>query len=385
MGSSPRTQQEVRGGGRAGRYCSPRQPGHPRMRAAGAHPLLDRSMDAGRRPGRVASGSQRAGGRGTAGGGPVDDEREAEDRGETSSASRRSATSTAPRPRRARFQPLFAQVAEQADVLAALRRPDRLRPARGGARAGRGAGGGREDPGGRGAGQPRLRVRPRTRSGRSSTEAGVTVLDGDACEIRGVGFAGVKGFGGGFGRGTLGAWGEPAIKAFVQEAVDEALKLESALARLRTPQRIAVLHYSPIRGHGRGRAAGDLPVPRLQPAGGAAQPLPGDGRVPRPRPPRRARGPHRGGVPVYNVALPLMRQIFADGLPFRVIELPSAPTQPEAPAGKASRPGRSGSRIARERGHSDLRKAPVPPSWFTVKPGRLELASPDGSGCPKGG
>ena len=46
-----------------------------------------------------------------------------------------------------------------------------------------------------------------------------------------------------------------------------------------------------------------------------------------------------GGVPVYNVALPLMRQIFADGLPFRVIELPSTPTQPEAPAGKASRPG----------------------------------------------
>ena len=33
----------------------------------------------------------------------------------------------------------------------------------------------------------------------------------------------------------------------MQEAIDEALKLESALARLRTPQRVAVLHYSPIR------------------------------------------------------------------------------------------------------------------------------------------
>src|SRR6476659_1873463 len=80
------------------------------------------------------------------------------------------------------------------------------------------------------------------------TDAGVTVLDGDACELQGVGFAGVKGFCGGFGRGALGPWGETAVKAFVQEAVDEALKLEAALARLRTPKRVALLHYSPIRG-----------------------------------------------------------------------------------------------------------------------------------------
>src|SRR5262249_3600108 len=76
---------------------------------------------------------------------------------------------------------------------------------------------------------------------------GITVLDGDADVARGVGFAGVRGFAGGFGRGTLGAWGERATKAFVQEAIDEALKLESALARLRTKSRIAVLHYAPIR------------------------------------------------------------------------------------------------------------------------------------------
>src|SRR4030095_12488160 len=78
-------------------------------------------------------------------------------------------------------------------------------------------------------------------------DAGVTVLDGEATEVQGVGFAGVKGFAGGFGRGALGPWGEVAIKHFVQEAVDEALNLESALARLRTPQRIALLHYAPIR------------------------------------------------------------------------------------------------------------------------------------------
>src|SRR3712207_3339713 len=73
------------------------------------------------------------------------------------------------------------------------------------------------------------------------------MLDGDSYEFHGVGFAGVKGFCGGFGRGALGFWGEPAIKAFVREALDEALKLESALARLRTQHKIALLHYAPIQ------------------------------------------------------------------------------------------------------------------------------------------
>ena len=79
-------------------------------------------------------------------------------------------------------------------------------------------------------------------------DVGVHVLDGDTCELLGVGFAGIKGFAGGFGRGALGPWGEPVIKQFVQEAISEALKLESALARLRTPHKIALMHYSPVVG-----------------------------------------------------------------------------------------------------------------------------------------
>ena len=66
------------------------------------------------------------------------------------------------------------------------------------------------------------------------TDAGIVVLDGDAYETHGIGIAGVKGFGGGFGKRALGPWGETIIKQFVREAVDEALKLEAALARLRT-------------------------------------------------------------------------------------------------------------------------------------------------------
>jgi Icc-related predicted phosphoesterase len=78
--------------------------------------------------------------------------------------------------------------------------------------------------------------------------AGVTVLGEQAVVIKDVGFAGVKGFLGGFGRGELGAFGEAPIKAFVDAALDEARKLENALRSLKTERNVAVLHYSPIAG-----------------------------------------------------------------------------------------------------------------------------------------
>lgn len=78
------------------------------------------------------------------------------------------------------------------------------------------------------------------------TDGGVKMLDGTAYERDDVGFAGTKGFLGGFGRGALTAFGEPEVKAFVQAAIDEALKLERALAQLRSRKRVVVLHYAPI-------------------------------------------------------------------------------------------------------------------------------------------
>ena len=81
---------------------------------------------------------------------------------------------------------------------------------------------------------------------RMLSDEGIKVLDGSAYERDGVGFAGTKGFVGGFGRGVLTAFGEPEIKAFVRASIDEALKLERALAQLRTQKRVVVLHYSPI-------------------------------------------------------------------------------------------------------------------------------------------
>jgi uncharacterized protein len=76
--------------------------------------------------------------------------------------------------------------------------------------------------------------------------AGVNLLDGQSCEIEGVGFVGVKGFCGGFGRRMLGAFGEPAIKQFVAEATNEAMRLENAMRTVRSHRSVVVLHYAPI-------------------------------------------------------------------------------------------------------------------------------------------
>jgi len=152
-------------------------------------------------------------------------------------------------------------------------------------------------------------------------DAGVHILDGDACEIQGIGFAGVKGLGGGFGDRALQAWGEDLMKRFVREAVDEALKLEAGLARLRTQHRIAVLHYSPIRETVEGEP------PEIFPFMGSSRleepllryPVTAvvHGHAHRGKP----EGMTRGKVPVYNVCMPLLAATFPNQPPFRLIDL----------------------------------------------------------------
>ncbi|MBO0139659.1 metallophosphoesterase [Agrobacterium sp. Ap1] len=78
-------------------------------------------------------------------------------------------------------------------------------------------------------------------------DAGVHLLEGSAIEINGVGFAGVKGFAGGFGRYMLGSFGEPAIKAMVAESVEETMRLENALRQVKSERALVVLHYAPIQ------------------------------------------------------------------------------------------------------------------------------------------
>lgn len=76
--------------------------------------------------------------------------------------------------------------------------------------------------------------------------AGIHLLEGQHCTIAGVGFVGIKGFAGGFGAQMLGSFGEPAIKQFVAETVQEALSLENAMRRTPTERTVVVLHYAPI-------------------------------------------------------------------------------------------------------------------------------------------
>lgn len=76
---------------------------------------------------------------------------------------------------------------------------------------------------------------------------GVHLLDEAPFELNEhVGFAGVKGFMGGFGRYTLTAFGEVETKTFVGTTLDEVQKLEYSLRRLSTPIRVVLLHYAPI-------------------------------------------------------------------------------------------------------------------------------------------
>jgi len=171
-------------------------------------------------------------------------------------------------------------------------------------------------------------------------DANVQVLDGDhAVFDRRLGVAGVKGFACGFGSGMLQAFGEPTIKAFVQESVNEALKLEAALAQLDTPMKVVVLHYAPIPETTTGEQA-------------EIRPFLGSGRLAAPVDTFGAQavfhghahhgaleGRTKGGVPVYNVALPLLRKMMDDRR-FRIVDIAPAemaeaadePVQPSLPS-----------------------------------------------------
>jgi Icc-related predicted phosphoesterase len=153
------------------------------------------------------------------------------------------------------------------------------------------------------------------------TDAGVVVLDGDAHETHGIGIAGIKGFGGGFGPRALGPWGEAIIKQFVREAVDEALKLEAALARLRTRHLLAVLHYSPIQQTVEGEPPEIYPFlgsSRLEePLNRYPVSLVVHGHAHR----GQLQGATASGVPVYNVSMQLLARSFSDRPPFRVFEV----------------------------------------------------------------
>lgn len=163
-------------------------------------------------------------------------------------------------------------------------------------------------------------------------EAGIAVLDGNVVEIQGIGFTGVKGFAGGFGRAALGPFGEKLIKDFVQTAVDEALKLERGLRELRTDRRVVLIHYAPITETVRGESEQVYaylgssrlldPIETM----GADLVLHGHAH----------NGTYRGttpsGIPVYNVSVDVLK---AAGLELHIEEIP-APDRRRAEAPPAA-------------------------------------------------
>jgi Icc-related predicted phosphoesterase len=154
-------------------------------------------------------------------------------------------------------------------------------------------------------------------------DGGVTVLDGTATEVMGIGFAGVKGFCGGFGERALQPWGESALKLFARESVEETVKLESALAKLRTPSKVVLMHYAPILQTVRGEPTEIFPFlgsSRLEePVNryGVTAVFHGHAHN------GALEGKTLAGTPVYNVALPLLRKHFVGRRPMRFVDLPS--------------------------------------------------------------
>jgi Icc-related predicted phosphoesterase len=142
------------------------------------------------------------------------------------------------------------------------------------------------------------------------TKVGVRCLDGDHFVFeKTLGIAGVKGFAGGFGNATLQAFGEGQTKCFVQEAVSESLKLEAALSHLDVEQKLVIMHYSPV-------------VETIQGENLEIYPFLGTSRLAMPVDHYGAlmvfhghahHGSHegrtKGGIPVFNVAMPLMARL----------------------------------------------------------------------------
>ncbi|MGH9466624.1 MAG: metallophosphoesterase family protein [Terriglobales bacterium] len=135
---------------------------------------------------------------------------------------------------------------------------------------------------------------------------GIKTLDGEPYERAGVGFAGCKGFCGGFGRGELTAFGEEEIKRFVHASMAASLELERALAQLRTERRVVLLHYAPIADTALGEAKeiypflGSSRLADVCDRFGASIIIHGHAHH------GALEGRTRGGIPVYNVALPLL-------------------------------------------------------------------------------
>ena len=146
-------------------------------------------------------------------------------------------------------------------------------------------------------------------------DAGVHVLEGEAATFdvgdRTIGVAGVKGFGGGFAGACGSEFGEPEMKAFMGHTREVATALEDTLRDLETDVRIALLHYAPVEGTLQGERLeiypflGSYLLAEAVDRAGADLVLHGHAHA------GAERGVTPGGVPVRNVAQPVLRRAYS--------------------------------------------------------------------------
>jgi Icc-related predicted phosphoesterase len=146
------------------------------------------------------------------------------------------------------------------------------------------------------------------------TQAGVTVLDGSSVvlNVRGqtIGIVGLKGFGGGFVGACGSDFGEPEMKNFIRFTKSQADILRHGLEGLDTDYKIALMHYSPCEETLLGEKKeiypflGSYLLAEAIDAGGADIAFHGHAHH------GVEKGVTPGGVPVRNVALPVIRHAF---------------------------------------------------------------------------
>ena len=148
--------------------------------------------------------------------------------------------------------------------------------------------------------------------------AGVHLLDGQSYEVDGVGFVGVKGFIGGFGRRMLSAFGETSIKSLVAESLNEAMRLENAMRTVKNERAVVVLHYAPIAETSEGEPLEIFPFLGSSRLGETIDRFKVSAVVHGHAHRGKYQGRTPGGAPVYNVAFNVEKPT---GRPYALIEV----------------------------------------------------------------
>jgi Icc-related predicted phosphoesterase len=145
--------------------------------------------------------------------------------------------------------------------------------------------------------------------------SGVRVLEGSADVVRvdgeTLGIAGTKGFGGGFAGACGSDFGEPEMKAFVRHTRDLSDALGRALQSLETDVRIAVTHFAPVKDTLGAERLEIYPFLGSYLLGEAIDGAGADLAVHGHAHNGSEKGLTPGGIPVRNVALPMLKAAYA--------------------------------------------------------------------------